>query len=78
MLLAAVVLKLVVFHSVEGREIAVDPYHVTAIQAPKRAGEPGKLFVDTVHCIIALTDGKYVTVAEGCEEVKQKLEGAYR
>lgn len=68
--------ELVVFHAPDGREVAVNPTHVTSLQGRSVDGSTNKLFVDSVHCVIGLTDGKFLTVAENCEEVKRKLEEA--
>jgi hypothetical protein len=66
-------LHLVVFHSVDGHEVAINPAQVTTMYAAKDDQE-NKLFVDSVRCVIGLTDGKFVTVAENCNVVKRLLE----
>jgi len=62
---------LIILHGPDGHEIRIAPEQVTSLRAAK-AGEEGKYFVDTVHCMVNLTDGKFVTVVEPCEIV-QKL-----
>jgi hypothetical protein len=69
-----VVAALVIFHTPDGHEVAVNPYHVTNIIAAK--DEKNKLFVDGVKCLINLADGRFITVAESCDKVKTKLEAA--
>jgi hypothetical protein len=66
-------LHLVVFHSVDGHEVAINPAQVTTMYAAKDDQE-NRLFVDSVRCVIGLTDGKFVTVAENCNVVKRLLE----
>jgi hypothetical protein len=68
-----VVLHLVVLHTVDGREVSINPSHVTSLQAGKE-GTQNKLFTDDARCLIGLTDGKFVTVAEHCAVVRQLLE----
>jgi uncharacterized protein YlzI (FlbEa/FlbD family) len=69
-----VVAALVIFHTPDGHEVAINPYHVTNIVAAK--DEKNKLFVDGVKCLINLTNGKFITVAESCDRVKARLEAA--
>jgi len=69
-----VVAALVIFHTPDGHEVAINPYHVTNIIAAR--DEKNKLFADSVKCLINLADGKFVTVAESCEKVKASLEAA--
>lgn len=70
-----VTLHLVLLHTVDGREVLINPEQVTSIQAHKE-GEENKVLVDTVQCAIGLTNGKFISVAERCDKVKQLLEDA--
>lgn len=70
-----VVISLVIFHTVDGREVAVNPTLVTSVYT-SRDGEPNKLYVEDVHCVIGLTDGRFITVAETCSKVRKALEAA--
>ena len=72
---ALALIALVVFHTVDGHEVAINPSQVTSVYAAKDY-EENKLFVNSVRCVIGLTDGKWVTVAENCDVVKRKLEEA--
>jgi hypothetical protein len=72
-MLLLILLHLVVLHSVDGYEITINPAHVTILRAAKE-GERNKLLTDDARCIIGLTDGKFVTVAENCAVVRQLLE----
>jgi hypothetical protein len=73
--LAVIALHLVIFHTVDGHEVAINPAQVTNMYGAKDDQE-NKLFTNSVRCVIGLTDGKFVTVAESCDEVKRKLEEA--
>lgn len=73
--LALVVLHLVVLHTVDGRETFINPEQVVSMSSHK-PGEENKLLVESVECVIGLTNGKIVSVIEHCDEVKQKLEAA--
>jgi uncharacterized protein YlzI (FlbEa/FlbD family) len=72
---ALIALHLVLLHTVDGRETLVNPDQVTGLSAHVE-GEKNKLLVETVQCVIGLTNGKIISVIEPCSEVKQKLEAA--
>ena len=73
--LLLVAVQFVVFHTVDGHEIAINPAQVTSMYAAKD-DQDNKLFVNSVRCVIGLADGKWQTVAENCDEVKRRLEEA--
>jgi hypothetical protein len=66
---------LVVFHTVDGHEVSINPKQVTSLRAAKD-DEPNKYYTEDVRCIIGLTDGKLITVSEHCDVVRQKIEEA--
>jgi len=63
-------LALIVLHTVDGRDIVVNPRQITSMREAKPEGASDKAFTDNVHCMISLTDGKFVTVVESCEHVR--------
>lgn len=73
--IAAVVL--IILHTVDGRQIGINPDQVVSLRPSLTAtGEAkNKHFTDEVQCVINMTDGKYVTVIESCDAIKKKLEG---
>ena len=75
MTVAEIVLHLVLLHTVDGRETLVNPEQVTSV-THKDADEPNKVLVETVQCVIGFSNGKFVSVLEHCDEVRQKLEEA--
>jgi hypothetical protein len=68
-----VVLHLVVLHTVDGHEVSINPQQVTSLHAGK-PDQDNKYFVESVQCVIGLTDGKFVSVAEPCDDVRRQLE----
>jgi hypothetical protein len=70
-----IALQLVIFHTVDGHEVAINPAQVTNMIAAKD-DQDNKLFTNSVRCVINLTDGRFITVAESCDEVKRRLEAA--
>lgn len=73
-LLAAIVL--IVLHSVDGFEVIVNPEEIAVMRPSSEAakGTPNQLIVTGVHCIIGLTNGKYVSVVETCEAVRALID----
>jgi hypothetical protein len=65
--------QLVILHSVDGREVSLAPHQVTSLHARTKA--PNKLVAEDVSCVVGLSDGKTVSVAESCEAVRRLLEG---
>jgi uncharacterized protein YlzI (FlbEa/FlbD family) len=69
----SVVLHLVLLHTVDGRATLINPEQVASMSSHVEGGK-NKLLVETVQCVIGLTNGKIVSVVEPCDEVKQLLE----
>ena len=65
------ILVMVILHSATGVEIEVNSATITNMRNP----EPGnKLFTQNVKCLINMSDGKFVTVKETCEQVRTIME----
>jgi hypothetical protein len=67
---------LIVLHTLDGREIVVNPKHVTSMREAKDDDAGSKAFAPGVRCMINTSDGKFVTVVEPCPVVQQMIEGA--
>ena len=64
-------LVMIILHSASGVEIDVNIATITNMRSP----EPGnKNFTPDVRCLINMSDGKFVTVRETCEEVRRAME----
>jgi len=72
MLVVAILLYL---HGLDGRVIIVNPDQITSMYTKKGQN---KLVTDNAECVINLTDGKFVAVAEACEEVNKQLKDGRR
>lgn len=68
-----IVMHLVMLHSIDGHDVAINPAQVTSLHAA-RPGEPNKLLTDQVACVVGLTNGKFVSVIEHCDVVRRLLE----
>jgi uncharacterized protein YlzI (FlbEa/FlbD family) len=71
----AIAVHLILLHTVDGRETFINPEQVASLSSHK-AGEANKVLVESVECVIGLSNGKIVSVLEPCFEVVQKLEEA--
>ena len=64
-------LVMVILHSATGVEIDVNTATITNMRSP----EPGhKHFTPDVRCLINMSDGKFITVKETCEEVRRVMD----
>ena len=62
---------MIILHSATGVEIDVNTATITNMRSP----EPGnKNFTSDVRCLINMSDGKFVTVRETCEEVRRVMD----
>jgi hypothetical protein len=73
MILIAV--TLIALHGPDGHSIAVNLQEVTSVHC-RLAGHASGLFVEGVNAIINMSDGKFVSVRETCEELKIIVEKA--
>jgi hypothetical protein len=64
--------SLVLLHRADGYEVIVNPSQVTSLRAT--IGRPSKLVPQGTRCMVGLTDGKFVSVVESCDEVRKLLE----
>ena len=72
LLAAAVAFKLIVVHALSGDEVDVNPAEITNIREAK--GPADKDMVSkNVKCVISMSDGKFISVLETCDKVKQML-----
>jgi hypothetical protein len=62
---------LIVLHSGEGGPVMIAPDAVVSLRGP--AGDENKHFSKNVRCLLNLSDGKFVTVMETCDEVVRRL-----
>lgn len=68
MLLAQIVI--VLLHGPNGHEILLHPRQVTSMHSAI-PGKSNAQFTDDVKCVINTTDGKFISVVEPCDTVRQ-------
>ena len=59
---------LILLHNAARLPILVNPELITSMHG--RAGEQNELFVGGVNCLVRLSDGRFVTVIETCDQVR--------
>lgn len=65
---------LLILHGPAGNQILVNPQLVTSLTAAPNKDKSDKLFHEDVRCMLSLVDGKFVTVTETCDEVRELME----
>jgi len=71
----AAVLALIAFQTLDGREVLVNPIHIVSLSETAEDRDPKeKLLTDKAHCVVSLSNGKFISVAESCEGVRRRIE----
>jgi hypothetical protein len=65
----ALALGLVLLHGPHGHKIYINPESVTTIRASPN--EKNEHFTEAVRCLLNTSDGKFISVVETCEEVRE-------
>ena len=66
---------LIILHAPgSGKEIEINPFMITSMRRGDKDGS--QHFTEDAHCHISLADGKFVTVRETCNEVRDMVEKA--
>jgi uncharacterized protein YlzI (FlbEa/FlbD family) len=66
-LIAAGLLEL---HALDGRTVYVNPDQIVSMARPSE----NTTFVGSVQCVITLSDGKFVSVRDTCDEVQARMQ----
>lgn len=70
-----IVLHLIVLQTLDGRSVYVNPAHVVSVSETREDADPSeRLLTDKVHCVINLSNGTKVSVADDCDSIRQRLE----
>ena len=69
-----VAVELITLHMIDGRVVQVNPKQITQLLSGPATGN--KSLPDEVHCVVRFTDGTYVSVAEGCDTVRDLMKVA--
>jgi threonine dehydratase len=66
---------LIVLHSPDGHVVLVNPDGVTSMHSAI-AGQKNQNISDKVRCLVNTTDGKFVSVIETCDAVRELIRQA--
>jgi hypothetical protein len=66
-----ILLVMIILHSGTGTPVEVNPLTITNLRNPEPTNNA---FTKGVACQVNMTDGKYVTVKETCEQVRKLME----
>jgi len=70
-----ILVVLLVLHTLDGREIDINPQKITSMREAKADDKSGKYFTEGVRCMVNLSDGKFVSVIETCAQIRALLKG---
>jgi uncharacterized protein YlzI (FlbEa/FlbD family) len=65
-------LHLILVHTPTGEEIHVNIDEISSVREPHDGGV-SDLLTEGVHCVIGMTNGKFISTKEACKEVIEKL-----
>lgn len=69
MIVVKVALTLVALAGPDGQTIWVNPQEIVSVRTPRGKDH----FGSQVHCLLEMTDGKFVNVTDDCDAVRQKI-----
>jgi uncharacterized protein YlzI (FlbEa/FlbD family) len=73
----AAVLALIAFQTLDGREVLINPAHIVSVSETAEDRDPkDKLLTGKAHCVVNLSNGKFISVAEPCTSVQRRLQQA--
>ena len=62
--------ELIVLHALAGNPVFVNPRQIVSMVKPRDSA----VVTDKAECAITLADGKFLTVSESCEQVRELVE----
>jgi hypothetical protein len=69
-----VAVQFIVLHTVEGHEVYIEPSHVTSLMVKR--DDPRRVMHERVNCLVVMSNGRFLSVAEDCASVRKRLEEA--
>lgn len=70
-MIAEVAITMITLHMIDGRVVRLNEQQITQLVEPRAHGSQ---LPEEVNCIVRLTDGSYVSVAETCDAVRAAME----
>ena len=63
---------MILLHTAAGQPVLINPELITSLQG--RSVDRPELFVQDARCLINMTDGRFQTVRETCDQVRRLVE----
>lgn len=71
MIALVLAIELLAIVAADGKVVAVNPHEIVAIRAPRKTDS----FVAGANCLIFLTDGRFISARDACEDIVHRLGG---
>lgn len=65
-------IELVELHGADGQRVFINPTEITSIREPIK-GDLQRHFTAGSHCVVVMTDGKFIATREDCDTVRDKV-----
>jgi uncharacterized protein YlzI (FlbEa/FlbD family) len=59
-------------HTIDGREVLINRAAIVTVGDARKDGGQ-RVITDRATCVVTLVDGKFVTVVESCDTLRQRL-----
>lgn len=74
-MLELIAVAFIIVQSLDGSEVAINVDQITSITRTRDDGEGHKMLTDKAECVIGLSNGKFVSIADDCGDVLRKILG---
>jgi hypothetical protein len=61
-------------HTIDGRQVSINRGAIVTIGGPRSGDKAQQMLTGEATCLVTLADGKFVTVVESCDAIRQRLE----
>jgi uncharacterized protein YlzI (FlbEa/FlbD family) len=61
-------------HTIDGRSVLINRKAIVTIGGPRSGDKAQQMLTGDATCLVTLSDGKFVTVVESCDEIRRRLE----
>jgi hypothetical protein len=72
-MLHAATVALLVLHTADGRDVDINPAAITSLRETHDEADLNRPFTGKVRCMINTVDGKFVTVIETCDQIREMI-----
>jgi uncharacterized protein YlzI (FlbEa/FlbD family) len=69
-----VAVQMITVHMLDGREVLVNSAAIAQLQPGRADDDPKRVIIKGVYCVIFFPSGRYLSVVETCDEVRNLIE----